>query len=619
LKPVWQPDPDVLAGSQLTRLIDRLGVAGYDELYELSLADPSRFWAETFDLLEIEFDMPYTELVAHEHGIEFAGGRLNAARLALRHDGRALVCENEDGETTSVTYAELGDAVGRFAAGLRRRGVREGDRVGLFLTMNADAVVAFLAVASLGAVAVPLFSGFGAEAAASRLDLAGATCLVAVESFVRRGRTVELLEIVERVRSNRVVVVRRTTSLPLPSWAHDWDDLLRAERVAPVPLPTDAPLLLLFTSGTTGRPKGIVHTHSSFPLKIIQDAAHVFDVRAGDALFWPTDLGWVLGAITIFGVLGLGGTLVLYDGALDVPTWDRFAAIAAAHEVTHLGASPTLIRTLAAHDVRPVLSPRLRVLMAAGEVLDPEHFVWFHERFGGGRLPLINYSGGTEVSGGLVANVLHRPIAPDRFNAAVPGVELAVFDERGQRVVGAPGELVILRPCVGMAHGFWAAPEQFLETYWRRYPGVWAHGDLVDAQPDGSFRILGRADDTLKIAGKRTGPAEVESIALEHPAVAEAAAIGVPDPIRGEALVLLVVATADVEDELTAAIADQLGRPFAPRRVHVVPELPKTRTGKVMRRLARNAYLDSAELGDTSALDNPSALDALRELAGQPA
>jgi acetyl-CoA synthetase len=626
--PVWQPTPEVLVDSQLTRMIERLDVGDYDELYRLSVADPARFWSATFELLDVRWDTPYDELVSFERGPErprwFVGGRLNAASLALRRawdpetaTNVALVCEDEAGAVRSVTYAELSDSAARLAEGLRADGVQEGDRVGLFLTMNADAVVALLAVASIGAVAVPLFSGFGAAAAASRLSLASAKCLVAVESFVRRRREIDLLSVVSELRREtttlRSVVVRRTSRRPLPSWARDWDDVVDARGTEPVSLPADAPLMILFTSGTTGKPKGVVHTHAGFPLKVIQDCAHLFDVRAGDRLFWPSDLGWVLGAITIYGALGLGATLVLYGGALD---GERYEVLARRHEATHLGASPTLIRTLASN--LPTLRstwPSLRVLMAAGEVLDPEHFSWFHRAFGDGRLPLVNYSGGTEVSGGLVANVLHRPISASRFNSAVPGVELAVFDDAGRAVLDQPGELVILRPCVGMADGFWSGPEQFLETYWRRFPGVWAHGDLVDIDEDGSFRILGRADDTLKIAGKRTGPAEIESLVLEHEGIVEAAAIGIPDSIRGEALVLLVVTTnADngLEDEVRRLIGERLGRPFVPRRVHVVAELPRTRTGKIMRRLARNAYLGAEPLGDTSALENPAALDLLR-------
>ncbi len=633
---VWEPTPDVLAGSQLTRIIERLGVGGYDELYRLSIADPERFWSATLDELDLRWDTPYAEFVNLDHGPErprwFVGGRLNAASLALRR-GRepataadvALVCEDEAGAVNRLTYGELSDSVASLAAGLRAHGVQEGDRVGLLLTMNADAVVALLAVASLGGVAVPLFSGFGAEAAASRLSLAGAACLVAVESFVRRGREVDVLSVVAELRRDvttlRTVVVRRTSPRPLPGWALDWHELLDDARAEPVSLPAEAPLMVLFTSGTTGRPKGVVHTHGGFPLKVIQDSAHVFDLRAGDRLFWPSDLGWVLGAITIYGVLGLGGTLVLYDGALDVPSWERYASVAGSHEVTHLGASPTLIRTLAADSPATRASwPQLRVLMAAGEVLDPEHFLWFQRAFGDGRLPLVNYSGGTEVSGGLVANVLHRPISASRFNSAVPGVELAVFDEAGRAIRDQPGELVVLRPCVGMADGFWSAPEQFVETYWERFPGVWAHGDLVESDEAGSFRILGRADDTLKIAGKRAGPAEIEGVALEHGAIFEAAAIGVPDPIRGQALVLLAVpaprpdaeAGDGLAEELKQLIGDKLGRPFVPHRVHLVAELPRTRTGKVMRRLARNAYLAAEPLGDTSALENPSALAVVR-------
>jgi acetyl-CoA synthetase len=639
-RPLWSPTEATLAGSRLGELIEYLRVPDYDAVYALSINDPARFWAATLDLLEIPWETPYEQLVSLERGRErpqwFVGGRLNAADLVLRRgrdpiarDTLALLAESEVGEVRAMTYGELHAEVCSLAAGLRAEGIGAGDRVGLLLTMNCDAVVALLAVAAIGAIAVPLFSGFGLEACSSRLALAAVTCLVAVEAFQRRGKTIDVLDLVGSVRRHvptlRSIVVRRTSGRPLPDRCVDWDDLLANKPVEPTPVASDTPLAILFTSGTTGRPKGVTHTHAGFPLKVMQDCAQVFDVRAGDAFFWPTDLGWVLGPLTIYGVLGLGATLVLYDGSLDVPSWERFGAVARGARVTHLGASPTLIRTLAANtrgDARRAL-PDLRVLMAAGEVLDADHFVWFFETYGEGTRPLINYSGGTEVAGGLVANVIHRPISPLMFNTAVPGVALDVFDESGKPVADRPGELVIVEPCVGMAADFWGASDQYVETYWRRYPGVWAHGDLVETDGEGSFRILGRADDTLKIAGKRTGPGEIESVALENDAVVEAAAIGVPDPVKGEALVLLVVATASapatLADDLRAAVAEKLGRPFAPFRTHLVAELPRTRSGKVMRRLARNAYLGLADVGDASALENPSALDAVRRCAAAPA
>jgi acetyl-CoA synthetase len=329
-------------------------------------------------------------------------------------------------------------------------------------------------------------------------------------------------------------------------------------------------------------------------------------------------MGWVVGPITTIGALMRGATLVCYDGAPDASGWDRYFRLIDKHRVTHYGASPTLIRALASNTAenRARELASLRILITAGEVIDPEHFAWFSQAFGGGRCPVINYTGGTEVSGALLANVVLEPIFPSSFNAVSPAIELDVLGEDGRPLADQVGELVIRKPFVGMTLPFWNDRERYIETYWSRWPDLWVHGDLALRRKDGVFFLLGRSDDTLKIAGKRLGPAEVEAIILEHPEVAEAAAIGIADPLKGQKLVVFVVAASAVaapqlEAELGARIDARLGKPFRPDRVHVVPQLPKTRNAKVMRRVLRRVYLGEPP-GDVSALENPAALDAIR-------
>jgi acetyl-CoA synthetase len=383
----------------------------------------------------------------------------------------------------------------------------------------------------------------------------------------------------------------------------------------------DDPFMIIYTSGTTGQPKGAFHLHTGFPIKAAQDMAHLFDVQPGDTLFWFTDLGWMMGPWAIMGTLILGGTLFLYDGTPDYPGPDRIWEMIARHSVTHLGISPTVIRALMPHGAewpRKHDLSTLRVLGSSGEPWNPPSWRWYFEHVGGGQCPIMNYSGGTEVSGGILGCTTIQPIRATSFSTAVPGMAATVLDETGKPVRGGVGELVVTKPWVGMTHGFWNDSARYEETYWSRFPGVWTHGDWAIHDPDGYWYIVGRSDDTLKVAGKRVGPAEVESAAVTHPAVLEAAAIGVPHEVKGETITVFVVLRPGHEPgdglraEIRAEIGKQLGKALLPESVRFCSDLPRTRNAKIMRRVIRARYLDQ-DLGDLSSLENPAAVDAVAE------
>jgi acetyl-CoA synthetase len=631
---LWTPPSDWRATTRLGELMDRAGVPTYDDLLELSIRQPGRYWSLVMEHLGFAWRTPYTDFVRTPDGPAFprwfAGGRLNWVDNVLAHARGpraqlpAVIGESEAGRLESLCYARLADQVLRTAAGLLREGVRHGDRVGLMMAMGPAAVVTFLAVSAIGAIAVPLFTGFGSEAALSRLRLAGATTLVASRGFERRGRTVDLLPVLRELQAGmpdlRLVLHGDAAQL---EGVIAWDRLRDGPPLdAPVEVDAQTPFMVVFTSGTTGQPKGVVHAHGGFPLKILHDAAYHFDLRPGDRWLWPSDMGWIVGPITVAGALQSGATLVCYDGAPDHPTPARLAEVVDRHAVTHFGASPTLIRSLAASGqaLRGAVLDSLRVLMVAGEVIDPEHFDWFFRHFGHAALPVINYSGGTEASGALLGNVPVRPIRAATFNSASPGVQVFAADAEGRRLTGSAGELVVGAPFIGMTQGFWNEPQRYVETYWSQRPGLWTHGDLL-LERDGYFTILGRSDDTLKIAGKRVGPAEVEALALEHPAVREVAAIALPHAVKGEELVLCLTAqgpaSAGLQEAIAARIERALGKPFRPAAVHVVDDLPRTRNGKVMRRVVRNLLRGLAP-GDLSALENPQVLPALAALRRDP-
>ncbi|MGQ0600275.1 MAG: AMP-binding protein, partial [Anaerolineales bacterium] len=379
-------------------------------------------------------------------------------------------------------------------------------------------------------------------------------------------------------------------------------------------------LMIIYTSGTTGKPKGAVHTHCGFPVKAAQDMAFGTDVHPSDVMFWFTDIGWMMGPWLVFGTLILGATMFLYDGAPDFPGPDRLWALAAQYGVTHLGISPTLVRALIKFGEAPVRQhnlAKLRFFASTGEPWNPDPWLWLFNVVGEGKRPIINYSGGTEISGGIVmANPL-LPLKPCAFSAACPGIAADVVDDAGNPVRNAVGELIIRQPWIGMTRGFWKDPQRYEETYWSRFPGIWVHGDFAAIDGDGQWYILGRSDDTIKVAGKRLGPAEVESSLVAHPAVVEAAAIAVPDEVKGSEVVCFCVlrpghiAGDELRETLKARVAAELGKPLKPRDIRFVKDLPKTRNAKVMRRLIRAAYLGQP-LGDTSSLENPAAVDEIR-------
>ncbi len=774
----WTPTPDVIERAQLTRFMKQVGVSTWDELYQFSIRDVEKFTEEVLKFLDIGFFPPYERLMDTSEGVEFPNWFSNGTRTpssadvtadALVHDEAeggtertpqaasadegvrgpsaglnittmcldrwqtdemkdqpAVIWEGEAGRVETHSYEQMFSYVAQVAESLKTAGFKKGDAIGIHLPMIPETINVLLSINRIGAIAVPVFSGYGVEAIASRLNAVGAKALFTAENFSRRGKAVDSLataiEAVSHCPTIEKIYVTSCDSDELDLSKHTSDARFvsfytlfqSVENTTAEATSAEDPLIILYTSGTTGKPKGIAHTHASFPIKAAQDMAFGTDVGKGTRISWYTDIGWMMGPWLIYGALINGATICIYDGAPDYPTPDRMWEFCSKHKVEVLGISPTLVRSLAAteeaknsppfeggvapasgdgvvsstvdrgfadtdeenHPVGEAPTPllrkegssglkglgethkalferydlsSLRIFASTGEPWNPAPWWWLFEKVGNSKLPIINYSGGTEIAGGILMGNPLLPIKPCSFPAPCPGMDVDILNEDGNPVsTGKVGELIIKQPWIGMARGFWQEKERYLETYWRRFKDIWVHGDWAMRDADGHWFILGRSDDTLKVAGKRVGPAEVESLLVAHPLVTEAAVIGVPDEAKGTAMVafcvlgsadtpvrMSVAATrtgandfessmgedrfaggtgdadrsvrAPLEAELKALVARDMGKPLAPSKIHFVSALPKTRNTKVMRRVIRAAYLGE-DPGDLSALENPNAV-----------
>ncbi|MFG1347976.1 AMP-binding protein [Xanthobacter autotrophicus DSM 431] len=636
----WHPTEAQRREANWTRFLAFAGLEDYPALEARAASDPDWFWRRMIDFLDVRFETPFTAVRDLSAGIAHArwcvGGRMNTtATLLDRHlaagrgDHPALVFEAEDGAVREVSYAGLARQVDALAAGLVRKGVRPGDVVGLFMPMIPEAVVAFLAVARAGGVVLPLFSGFGAAALASRLSDVGAVAVITAEGTVRRGRPSPMKATLDAALAQapavrRVVVVPTARTAPMQAgrdlW---WDEVATArEPFAPVIVGAEHPVMVIHTSGTTGKPKGTVHTHCGFTVKTGEDYLLAFDLKPSDRWIWMSDMGWLIGPIQIVATLMAGATLLLAEGGPDYPEAGRLWRMVRDHRLTMLGLSPTIARLMKAHGAAEAEKydlSSLRAVASTGEPWDLASWAWIMEYVLKGRGPLMNNAGGTEVGGILATNVLF-PIKPTSFHGPIPGTGADIAAEDGSSVpAGEVGELVMREACIGLTRSLWRDEARYMEGYWSSFPGVWTHGDWVSRDADGFWFVHGRSDDTIKLAGKRTGPAEIEALLLATGKVKDAAAVAVPDPVKGEVVVCAVVPAAGVEagaalaELLSRAVTGGLGAPFKPQRVLFVSDLPRTRNLKVMRRVIR-AVLTGTSPGDLAALVNPETVTELRRL-----
>jgi acetyl-CoA synthetase len=610
---IWQPDPENARRTNVWRYMQKLGFSDREKFLLYSVEKLDEFWGDLAAEIAVEWFQPFTQVLDTSRGVEWArwyiGGKLNIAANTLDRHARgaaarriAIVSECEDGTRRELTFEELGRQVNRLANALRARGLDPGDRVALVMPMVADVVVVLYACFKLGLIPVPIFAGFGVGAIVSRLQDSGARLVFTAESLTRRGQNIPLIEKVREAAAQCPGVEEILTQLPggPPS------------ACPTLPMDASAPALMLYTSGTTGKPKGVIHTHAGALLQTAKEIYLAFDHQPGDRFFWLSDIGWMMGPWAIIGNHHFGGTVYLYDGAPDYPDANRMWRFIERERITTFGVSPTAIRLfMRTSDPAAFDLGSLRLLGSTGEPWDDVSYRWFFERIGGGRCPIINISGGTEIIGCFLLPLPIQALKPCTLGAPSPGMATEVVDEDGRPVRGKTGHLVCTKPAPSMTQGIWGDDERYLRTYWSRWPGYWNHGDWASVDEDGCWFLHGRADESMNVAGRKVGPAEVEDALTAHPAVSEAAVIGVPDDIKGEAIVAYVVLRHDVsrpgEADFIAHVARVMGPAFKPRAVLVIAELPKTQSGKIVRRLLRQKYLGEP-LGDLSSVANPHAL-----------
>jgi acetyl-CoA synthetase len=630
---IWEPSREWIEQTNVWHFMRKLGFADRESFLRYSRDSLEEFWDRMVREAGIDWFRKYDRVLDTSRGVEwsewFPGGKLNIAWNCLdRHvasGNPACIWEGEDGAVRRLTFAQLAEDVNRLANGLGALGLGKGDRVALVMPMVPEVITILYACFKLGVIVAPIFAGFGAGAISTRLENSGARVVFTADRAQRRGKLLPLKEKVdqalERSTSVEKVVVYRYKGGDV-SWTDGrdvwWDDLVRDQSATRDALPLDSEdrAFILYTSGTTGKPKGTVHTHAGCLAQMSKEIYLAFDHKPEDRFWWLSDIGWMMGPWTIIGNHNFGGTIFLYDGAPDYPGPDRLWRMIESHGITTFGISPTAIRLLMRAGTPRQEMRSLRLRVSTGEPWDDTSYVWFFENVGHGRCPIINISGGTEIVGCFLFPLPIQPLKPCTLGGRAPGIATEVVDDAGRPILGAKGYLVCTKPAPSMTRGIWGDPERYIETYWSRWPGYWYHGDWASVDEDGCWFLHGRADESMNVAGRKVGPAEVEDALIEHPAVSEAAVIGVPDELKGECIVAFIVpkpgvaVNSDLERQLSAHLVDSLGPTFKPQAIRTVRELPKTQSGKIVRRLLRQKYLGEP-LGDLSTVENPHALESI--------
>lgn len=616
-------------------------MAEYEALYKKSIEDPEAFWAKAAEELHwfkkwdkvLEWDLPWAKW--------FVGGQMNLSyncvdrhALGERAQKKALIWEGEPGEIRTLTYAELHVEVQKVANALKSLGIKKGDRIAIYMGMTPELAIALLACARIGAVHSVIFGGFAANAIADRVNDSGCVAILTQDTSYRRGNEIQLKRTVDEALpacpTVKHVVVYRRTGTPMqmtPGRDHWWHELVdKAEAECPAePMDAEDPLYILYTSGTTGKPKGLVHTTAGYAVQTYLTTKYVFDLKDEDIYWCTADIGWVTGhSYVVYGPLQTGATVLMYEGAPNFPDFSRFWKIIDDHKVTVFYTAPTAIRAFIKWGdqfVDKYKLDSLRLLGTVGEPINPEAWMWYREKIGHNRCPIVDTWWQTETGAIMIAPIPGAvPAKPGSATRPFFGIQPEVVTREGNPVpAGSGGLLVIRRPWPAMARTVYGDPERYRKTYWSDVPGCYFTGDGARRDADGYVWLMGRVDDVINVSGHRLGTMEVESALVAHSKVAEAAVVGRPDELKGQAIAAFVtlesgyVPTEELKDELRKWVAKEIGALARPDDIRFTESLPKTRSGKIMRRLLRELATHGEIKGDTTTLEDFTVIAKLRE------